>query len=581
MYQGKNFLIKFKQLSILLILLAISNVLISQTLTRGQKPDPLFAKYCLKFHNYYDGLQEFKALLRENPENDFYRWGVGYCHLHLNVDKSESIPFFLKVLSGDKADQEIWYDLGEAYMVTYQFDKAKDAFINFIKSGVNDEHAISAVRMLEMISNAEIVMKNPVNVSIENVGEYINTPDPEFSPYINAGEKYMVFSSQNVSNSGRYRHEDGYYASDVYNSNFKFGKWRKKKGFSSMINSMNIEQNGYMSSNAAKLYVYKEDLLGKNINHYVYTKRGRSYGYPEEIFIQGVDMAKVNSLVISSDNQWIVFSALNESKDRSDLDLYYSKYNPEGYWAEPSAFDSTINTIYDESFPYFTPRNSSFIFASKGHNSMGGYDLFQCDLEIDSLVVGKPKNIGYPVNTPMDDKTISFNLSGRYAYISTLREEGIGDLDIYRVIFKDVSPIYSYIHGSIYDQDSIVFTKTVMAMNQHIDTLNFPINHEYKRLLLKEKDSVKAMTYLKNNKIAYEKLDVKISVIDIKNNKKAGEFIVQERSARFAIILPPGEYRLVFSRHGFQDFTIDNLIIEDFDLRNQDLEFNILLQKNK
>lgn len=548
-------------------------------LTKGQKPDPLFAKYCIKFENYYDGLHEFKALLKEKPDNDFYRWGVGYCTLHLNKDKAASIPYFLKVLSKENADQKYWYDLGEAYFVTNQFDKAIEAFKKYIAKGGEDHHKITAKRMLEMIENAKIAVQNPVNVEFTNLGASINSEYPEFNPLINSTEKYLIYTKQNPSNNGRYRHEDGYYAGDVYYSNFKFGRWKNNRKFSSIINTKNIEIGQSMSSNAASLIVYNEDIQKHVKTYNIYKKRGRYYGYPKEIAIDGFDVSHAKYICLSPDNKYIVFSAINKNAEKSNIDLYFSKFSPEGFWMKPQLFDTTINTKYDESYPYFSPDLQHFYFASKGHNSMGGYDIFECTVDLDSLTFGKPYNIGYPVNTSMDDKVITFNKSGRYAYKSCLREDGFGDLDIYRIVFQDRKPLLSYVHGYVFNQDSIKFTEVIQAMNQHIDSLNFPINREYKRILLNEKDSVKAVEYLMQNKIPYEKLDVNISVIDNKTNKEAGKFIVKEKTASYAIILPPGEYKLVFSRKNFEDKYYSKLVIEDFDLRNRDIEMQVLLHK--
>lgn len=557
----------------------ISNASYSQMLTKGHKPDPLFAKYCLKYENYYDGLHEFKALLKEKPNNDYYRWGVGYCILHLNKNKSEAIPYFLEVLSKDNADLKYYYDLGEAYMLTCQFDKAIDAFNRYILNINEDKHDITARRMLEMIENAKKAIENPINVEFVNLGTRINTEYPDFNPLINSTEKYLVYTKQTPTNIGRYRHEDGYYAGDIYYSNFKFGKWKNNKRFSSIINTKNIEIGQTMSSNAASLIVFKEDIEKHTRNYLIYKKRGRYYGFPQEIKIDGFDIANAHFITISPNNKYIVFSAINKDVDKHNLDLYFSKLSPDGFWMIPQLLDSNLNTIYDESYPYFSPDMRRFYFASKGHNSMGGYDIFECSVNLDSLTFGVPKNIGYPVNTTMNDKMITFNNSGRYAYKACLRDEGLGDLDIYRIIFKDRKPLLSYIHGYIFNQDSVKFTNVIQAMNQHIDTLNFPVNREYKRILLKERDSIKAVEYLAKNKIPYEKLDVKITALDSKSNKEVGKFIVKEKTASYAIILPPGEYKLIFSRKNFQDKYYTKFVVEDFDLRNRDIEMQVLLKQ--
>jgi len=246
----------------------------------------------------------------------------------------------------------------------------------------------------------------------------------------------------------------------------------------------------------------------------------------------------------------------------------------------PIAFDSTVNTKYDDAHPYIEPQSNHLFFASKGHNSIGGYDIFKCDLsfEDDTINVSNTQNIGYPVNTTMDNTTISFNQSGRYAYITALRPDGFGDLDIYRVVFEDKQPLYSYIHGNIFDKDSIDILTYLKKVNNHIDTLNFPINHEFKRILKKTKDSVKAYQYLSKNNIPYEKLDMNIIAYEEKTNKKVGSFIVQEKTGRYVVVLPPGDYKLVFSRKDFED-RIEHIKIEDFDVRNQDINMQIVMRQ--
>jgi len=151
-------------------------------------------------------------------------------------------------------------------------------------------------------------------------------------------------------------------------------------------------------------------------------------------------------------------------------------------------------------------------------------------------------------------------------------------LDIYRVVFEDQQPLYSYIHGNIFDNDSNDILGYINKVNQHIDTLNIPINHEFKRILKKTKDSLKAYEYLSNNKIPYEKLNMTITAIDKSTNQKAGKFIAQEKTGRYVVILPPGNYKLIFSRKDFED-RYENISIEDFDMRNQDIEKQIVMRQ--
>ena len=46
-----------------------------------------------------------------------------------------------------------------------------------------------------------------------------------------------------------------------------------------------------------------------------------------------------------------------------------------GDWSEAKLLPSNINSPYDEDFPFLNADGTTFYFSSKGHNSMGGYDI--------------------------------------------------------------------------------------------------------------------------------------------------------------------------------------------------------------
>jgi hypothetical protein len=74
-------------------------------------------------------------------------------------------------------------------------------------------------------------------------------------------------------------------------------------------------------------------------------------------------------------------------------------------------------------------------FASKGHPGTGEYDIYETSY-IDSLRSWTPpRNLGFPINTPQDNTTISFAADGKTAYIAANRKEGYGKLDIYKITF--------------------------------------------------------------------------------------------------------------------------------------------------
>lgn len=546
-----------------------------QEFTDDYKPDPKFAKYCLHFNNYVDGLKEYKMLLADDPENVEYKYGTAICYLHLNQNKNKALEIMQWVVKQQKIDNQAFYDLGWAYMQNYRFDEAIAAFTEYLKLVKEDKNRLPAILMVENCQTAKKMIQKPINVTIENLGKYVNSEYSDFNPFIPSNESMIVFNSQRKSNLGNFAFYDGYYPSDVYMSLYKFGKWKKSTRLPSTINSTNIEKVVGLTSDGLNMFVIQEDIKGNKQTFYS-QKQGKYYRELKPIFIQDVNYEKIHSLTISPNNKFLIFSA-NRKDGIGGKDLYLSYRMPNGYWSSAVPLDSTINTPYDENFPYFSPDGMHFYFASEGHKNMGGFDIFKANWSSqDSVHISGVSNIGYPVNTPLDDQTISYSKSGRYAYISSYRDDSYGDLDIYRVVFKDENPTYSVVYGSVLNSDSTRFDMVISRMNDHIDTLNFPINREYKRLLLVKKDSVAAYKILAK-KIPYEKVAVSIIAINKENGEVFGKFIAKNDNSKYAVILPPGTWKLVFSRKDFADTIVDDIVIEERDKRNKLIKKDVVL----
>ena len=136
--------------------------------------------------------------------------------------------------------------------------------------------------------------------------------------------------------------------------------------------------------------------------------------------------------------------AINESGDTlffasdkpggfGETDLYFSVRKNQK-WSEPENLGSSINTSEKEEFPFVT--GSSYpgrflIFASTGHNSAGGFDLFYKRLnDPASEVVRFPE----PVNTTYDDFSMTLPDFAEYGYLTSNRP-GTGNDDIYKLTF--------------------------------------------------------------------------------------------------------------------------------------------------
>ena len=110
---------------------------------------------------------------------------------------------------------------------------------------------------------------------------------------------------------------------------------------------------------------------------------------------------------------------------------------------------------YREESVQIHPDGQTLYFASNGHPGMGGLDIFMTrKQENDSW--SDPINLGYPLNTFVDENSILISPKGDLAYFSSNREGGYGSLDLYSFnIDEKFKPLpIQYLKGRIIDAET-------------------------------------------------------------------------------------------------------------------------------
>jgi hypothetical protein len=93
-----------------------------------------------------------------------------------------------------------------------------------------------------------------------------------------------------------------------------------------------------------------------------------------------------------------------------------------------------LTRALDEDFPNIAPDGKTLYFSSKGHTSMGGYDIFKANFDEENQKWENAKNIGYPVNTTGDDMNFRASSNARYGYISAIRSNGVWEIMIFTAL---------------------------------------------------------------------------------------------------------------------------------------------------
>ena len=459
----------------LYILLVGCNTAIAQYI------DPREAKEHFNRGNYEAAIPAFRKLLKKELHHPDYNHKMGLCYLRTNIDKSKATIYLERAIKNKKNPQWL-FDLGVAYQYSHQFDKAISTFEQFMEEA-SEKQKVEASDKIRSCQVGKKMIADPVNVTIENIGEAINSKYADYYPFVAKDNSYIVFTTRR----GGAREFDGYYQSDIYVAEKAEGEFKAAKDAGPLVNSDYDDQAVGLSNDGRTLFVYMD-----NIKEYgdIYISN-RTHKRFEKITKMGenVNSSSIETAASISADGNTLFFASNKPGGYGGLDLYMTRKLPNGQWALPQNLGEHVNSKYNEDFPSLSEDGTTLYFSSEGHSSMGGYDLFTTTWDANTNKWSLPRNLGYPINTAGDEKTISFANEGKLAYISSLRPGGYGNLDIYQIIYPEtyiyriqlatagnpaqtITDTEIYIEGTRID-DPLVFTANPNN-GMYTIALNFP-----------------------------------------------------------------------------------------------------------
>lgn len=385
-------------------------------------------------NSFRDGDFEFALenylILYENDKRDIdLNYKIGICYTETTIDKSKAVPFLEFVIGHNNYPVKTFYYLGRAYMYNYRFTQAVEAFYEYKMIGVSEAILNESDRLIQMCYDALERINVPRNVTFELLGLAVNSPFNEYYPFVNSKGSSILFSSDRT-----YVEEYEEYITNVFYSDFQKELWNSALPLP--VNTYDKEEIVGLNSSGDRILIYTDGDYAANDIKMVKRKGSKFSNVPKsdlpfDMNTDGIEMGAC----LSPDGNTLYFAS-DRRGGRGGLDIYSAKKDASGQWVAADNLGSMINTEYDENFPSVSS-NGKMYFASKGHSGIGEYDIYESSY-IDSLKLWTtPLNLGFPINTPQDNTTISFTADGKSAYISANRKEGHGKLDIYKLTFGD------------------------------------------------------------------------------------------------------------------------------------------------
>ena len=128
-------------------------------------------------------------------------------------------------------------------------------------------------------------------------------------------------------------------------------------------------------------------------------------------------------------------------------DIYKAQVLADGTFSVPEKLKGGINTKYDEDFCFMHSDGRTLYFASKGHNSMGGYDIFKSVIDPATGEFGPAVNLDFAINTPDDDIFYIADSLNQRAYFASARSSDQDHLNVYNVLVESTPLQIIYLKG--------------------------------------------------------------------------------------------------------------------------------------
>ncbi len=398
------------------------------------------------------------SLLNQAIEKDkdfveaYYRLGLTYFSMKQYSKAVENYEKGLSLTSDIRKQKVFWYDLGEIYLLSGEYEKAMKVLSAFINN--ETQNKTKTERATVLFRSAEFALKNKetnASYALRPLSDTVNRFAMQYFPVLTADQSQLIFTR-------RVKDTPNDDEDLVVSNKDKNGRWMSPVSISKNINTRLNEGTCTISADGRKLIFTSctgRDGIG-SCDLYESKKIGNDWTEPKNLG-RNVNSAEWESQPsLSADGRTLYFV----SDRRSGLgrrDIWISTLDDKGQWTKAVNAGKQINSQYDEISPFIHANNKTLFFASNGLPGFGGYDIFFAEKDSTDWTV--PKNLGGPINDHEDQFSLFITADGTKGYYSheeTL-ESGLSRSRIFEALIPFENQLRyrsNYVKGVIRDKVS-------------------------------------------------------------------------------------------------------------------------------
>ena len=384
-------------------------------------------------YSYNLAIQTYEQALAEDKSNAHALARIGDCHFQLN-HPDVAVEWYQKAQNTFKMEADVPLRLGKALLQTADYDGARDQFLLYSETDdkVGKHYAALADYAIKNTKKeAQWQVKNEtINTSAADYGpafyknniafnsartDIVQKGKPAADPQ--GGNTNYLFVSQRNPESDLLQ-KPAFLRSDIQNTRnegpVSFSSNGKRVAFCRNRFISGTRQIAETGMNMSLYLADVEDGNWTNIKAFTHNGSNFATGFP----------------ALSPDGKKLIFAS-TQPGGYGGWDIYVSNWTING-WSEPRNLGTPLNTPGDEVTPFFD--GEDLYFSSDWHNGFGGLDVFRASLGREEIQ--EVFNLGPGVNSPRDDYGFIFNSSDNIGYLTSTRQGGRGNEDIWMAAKK-------------------------------------------------------------------------------------------------------------------------------------------------
>ncbi len=424
------------------------------------------ADQMMELGNVYGAVDLYEKVMEVQPDNADVSWNLAQAY-YFSRDYANAEGWYKKAMELDEysyPSAKYWYAM--MMKMNGKYEQAKKTFDDVAKT-IKGEGASEYKKWAKTESKgcdlALRVMQNPTVVNINHLGREINSNSSDISPR-QLGDTALVFAS--VAYDSVIIVPKGEKLTKFVNL-YKVKKKGEVLSDRKLLAQFNIQgehsANPAFSADGKKMYFTRceQDLEGNSIicHIYVSTFEKGKWSDAEEVGggVNDPEFTSTQPTIASQakGGDVLYYVSNRTTGGKGGLDIWYSSINKSGDFSLPKNCGSKINSTRDEYSPWFDNTDGILYFSSNGWEGIGGFDIYKTSGGTTKW--GTPENIGYPVNSSVDDMYYVLDADQKKGYMVSnrpgtfaLRSETCCD-DIWRFEYPKV--IKLAVQGYVYDID--------------------------------------------------------------------------------------------------------------------------------